>query len=192
MPAMDAALAPEPISLPPAPRLYTADDIFFFLEAGLLDPEAKFELMDGEIVPMSPKGRHHEALREEFMSWLRQPWASVFNLTIEHTLRLDDGTLLEPDFLLYDHARRIADAPLTGVDIKLAIEVADTSWGYDTKAKAAKYAAFGIQEYWAVHAVRRIARVHRGPAASGWAETTNFKRGDTLTPLCAREATWRL
>jgi Uma2 family endonuclease len=189
---MDAALTPEPINLPPAPRLYTADDIFFFLGAGLLDPDAKFELMDGEIVPMSPKGRHHEALREELELWLREPWSLPFNIIREHTLKLDDGTLLEPDFLLYDGARRIADAPLTGSDIKLAIEVADSSWGRDTKPKAAKYAAFGIQDYWALHAVKRIARIHRGPGVSGWAEVANLKRGDKLAPLCAPTADWRL
>ncbi len=178
--------------VPPAPRKYTAADIFFFLEAGLLVPDAKFELMDGEIVPMSPKGRHHEAMREALISWLRQPWAQAFNLILEHTITLDDSTILEPDFLLYDGARRIADAPLIGADIRLAIEVADTSWGYDTKAKAAKYAAFGIAEYWVIHAVKGVARIHSGPSKAGWADIRDVAADATLTPACAPDAAFTL
>ena len=46
-----------------APRKYTAEDIFFFLRSGLFDQTAKFELFEGEIIPMSPKGANHEATR---------------------------------------------------------------------------------------------------------------------------------
>ena len=74
--------------MPPAPRKYTAADIFFFLEAGLLDDSAKFELLDGEIIPkqdrgitpMSPKGNHHEVMRERLMLWLSKPWRNKFVL----------------------------------------------------------------------------------------------------------------
>ncbi len=190
---MNAPVFTSPLTpLPGAPRKYTADDIFFFLEAGLLRPEAKFELLDGEIVPMSPKGRHHEAMRERVELWLDKPWRKPFNVIREHTLRLDDGTLLEPDFLLYDAARRIADAPLKGVDIRLAIEVADSSWDYDVEEKAAKYAAFGIAEYWVLHAVTSAARVHRHPSGEGWNEEHDAKPGETLSPLCAGTAKFKL
>src|SRR5262245_13890697 len=104
---------------PKAPRKYTADDIYFWLATGFVSPEAKFELLDGELIPVSPKGRQHEAMRERLMEWLDQPWrAGRFNLIVEHTLKLDDGTLLEPDFLLYDRSARIQDRPLQGNDIK--------------------------------------------------------------------------
>ncbi len=189
---MTLSAAPPFVPLPPAPRKYSAADIYFFLEAGLFDPEAKFELLDGEIVPMSPKGRHHEVMREQIEDWLRQPWTQAFNIIREHTLKLDDGTLLEPDFLLYDAARRIADAPLMGGDIRLAIKVADSSWSYDTRAKAAKYAAFAIPEYWALHAVKRSARIHRAPSAGQWADKRDAAAGEALSPLCAPSATLRL
>lgn len=182
-----------PLLTPPAPRKYAADDIFFFLGAGLLDPEAKFELIDGEIVPMSPKERFHEAMRERLEDWLDQSWRiGRFNVIREHTLKLDDGTLLEPDFILYDRAARIQERPLAGPDIRLAIEVADSSWTYDTTRKAAKYAGFGIGEYWVIHAVKREARVHRNPQRAGWVDVRDHAPGAALTPLCAPEAAFAL
>lgn len=190
---MNAPFAARPDApLPRAPRKYTADDIYFFLEAGLLDPAAKFELFDGEIVPMSPKGRHHEVMRERLMSWLDQPWRKPFNLMVEHTLKLDVGTLLDPDFIFYDADRRIADAPLSGSEIRLMIEVANHSWAYDTKRKAKKYAESGIQEYWVIHAARAKAKVYREASAKGWAEVADVNAGERLSPLCASHANFPL
>lgn len=65
------------------------------------------------------------------------------------------------------------------------IEVAESSWAYDVNEKAAKYAAFGVGEYWALHAVTRQARVHRDPTASGWGVVDDIAPPATLAPLCA-------
>jgi Uma2 family endonuclease len=177
--------------LVPARRLL-AGDVMFLAEHGLIDPKARFELMDGAIVPMSPKGRFHEVLRESIELWLKEPWAQAFNALREHTLTLDPFTLVEPDFILYDAARRIADAPLVGADIRLVIEAADTSWLYDTDEKAQKFAAFGVAEYWAIHARNREARIHRGPSAQGWNDVQTATAGSRIAPLCAPGAAFLL
>jgi Uma2 family endonuclease len=70
--------------------------------------------------------------------------------------------------------------------------VADSSWGHDTKAKAAKYAGFGIPEYWALHAAKRSARIHRAPSAAQWSDKRDAAPGEALSPLCAPSATLRL
>lgn len=186
--------------MPPAPRKYTAADIFFFLEAGLLDDSAKFELLDGEIIPkqdrgitpMSPKGNHHEVMRERLMLWLSKSWRNKFRLAVEHTLEIDDRTIVEPDFIVYDMAARIEDRRLTGKDMRLVIEVADSSWILDLNRKAQKYAAFGVSEYWVIHARKRYARVHTGPRPDGWASVREVKTGEKLVPSCAPKAAFLL
>ena len=162
-----------------------AADVMFLVEHGLIDPAAKFELMDGDIIPMPAKGRHHEIMRERIEDWLRRPWASAFRAMREHTLTLDAETLVDPDFVLYDADRRIADAPLAGSDIRLVIEVADTSWSYDVRRKAPKYAAFGVAEYWVIHAAKLTARVFRNLGPDGYADATDIEAGKAFAPLCA-------
>lgn len=182
-----------PLSPLTPPRRLMAADVMFLVEHGLIDPSAKFELMDGDIIPMPAKGRHHEIMRERVEFWLKQPWAQRFNVLREHTITLDRETLVEPDFLLYDAGRRIADAPLTGSDIRLVVEVAESSWLYDVESKAPKYARFGIAEYWVLHATRRTARVFREPGAGGYGRIDDLTAGaGRLSPLCAPAAVFDL
>ena len=176
-----------PVAIPyPQPRPLLASDVMFLVENGLIDPAARFELMDGAIIPMSPKGRLHEAKREQIEDWLSQSWAAAaFRVLREHTLVVDAETILEPDFLLYDRGRSIADAPLSGTDIRLVIEVADSSWSYDIHEKAQKYARFGVVEYWVVNAATSAIRIHRAATNGAWGDVRDAKAGEALAPLCA-------
>ncbi|MFM9886211.1 MAG: Uma2 family endonuclease [Burkholderiales bacterium] len=186
---LDIALRPRPHEpLRPAPRKYTAADIFFFLEAGLIDEKAKFELLNGEIVPMSPKGNHHEVAREILLEWLFGTWIAPFRLMVEHTLTLGDNLIVEPDFIIYDRATRIQDRKLTGADLRLVIEVADTSLVYDLNEKADIYAKAGALEYWVVNAISRDIRVHRSSTASGWSNVQVVVVGQPVAPRCAPAA----
>lgn len=173
----------------PAPRKYTADDMFFWLRAGLIKDDANFELFDGEIVPMSPKGAEHEATRLAIARWLRGRWAAKFDCLQEHTLTVDDRTVVEPDFTLFKQGIDLRKRRLSGADIYLVIEVADSSLGYDLKKKARKYAAFGVAEYWVIDANTGEAYVHRGAHKRSWAEMRKVEPRGTLSPLCAPKAT---
>jgi len=165
-----------------ADRRFTTADIQALVMKGVIREDAKFELVGGDIVPMSPKGPLHESVRLAVMRWIRAAPPSVEALA-ETTLWLDEHNFLEPDYVLFDRSVAIAD--LKASDVLLAIEVGDNSWRYDTEAKAALFAKHGVQEYWAIHAPTRLVRVHRGPGAQGWAEVTDIAAGDAVTPLHA-------
>jgi Uma2 family endonuclease len=162
-----------------ADRRFTVADIQALVEHGVVREDAKFELVGGEIKPMSPKGPLHEDVRLAVTDWLREAPKRIVWLA-ETTLYLDEETFLEPDYVLFDRGVAIAD--LKATDILLAIEVGDSSWRYDSETKAALYAAHGVQEYWAIHALKRIIRVHRGPGPHGWAEVTDVAAGVAVTP----------
>ena len=178
--------------MPSAPRKYTAADIFFFLKAGLIKEGAKFELLDGEIIPMSPKGVNHEATRLTIARWLQRPWARKFDSLQELTLPTAGDTVLEPDFAVFKRGTNLRERPLTGADIYLVIEVADSSLDHDLKTKSQKYAAFGISEYWVVDVNSGETHVHRGPIKKGWSETHKVSAGRPLAPLCAPTAALKL
>jgi Uma2 family endonuclease len=163
-------------------RRFTVADIQALVEKGVVAEDARFELLDGEIIPMSPKGPLHEDVRVVINDWVRSlPMSLVW--IAETTLYLDDRSFVEPDYVFFDRGLAIAD--LKPGDIRLAIEVGDSSWTYDSKVKAPRYAQGGVQEYWAVNAKTRAIRVHRGPGAENWSDIRDIAPGAQVEALCA-------
>ena len=107
-------------------------------------------------------------------------------VTQETTFRLSEDTYLEPDVVIY--LRTTGLRALTGTNVLLVVEIADSSLRYDTGRKAALYASFGIRELWVIDAVRLTARVFREPAADGYRNASDFGPADRITPLIAPEA----
>jgi Uma2 family endonuclease len=176
----------------PAPRTqrrYTTADIMALIEAGVVAENARFELWAGEIEKMSPKGPLHEDVRIALSDWIR---ALPMRLTwlIEPTLHFSDDSYLEPDYIIFDRGLRPAD--LKPSQTRLIIEVADSSWQHDSTIKAARYAAHGVQEYWAIHAPTRMTRVHRASSAQGWGAIRDYACGESIIALCAPDTPLRL
>jgi Uma2 family endonuclease len=114
------------------------------------------------------------------------------HLTIaqETTLRLDAATFLEPDFCVF---RRDLDLKnLDGPAVLLAIEIADSSLGYDRGRKIGVYAAFGVREVWVIDAKRATTWAHRRLGAEGYGEILEAPANELLTPMLAGELAARL
>lgn len=165
---------------------FTVAQVWALIERGVIRPDAKFELLDGRIIPMSPKGPLHEKVRETLMQWLIGAVHPQFRFLAETTLYLEEELFVEPDYVVYQPSADIEN--LKPSDILLVIEVADSSWTYDTEVKAPRYAQYGIQEYWAVNAKTGAVRVHRSPGDSAWGETSDVPPNQAIAPLCAPTA----
>lgn len=166
-------------------RRFTLAELEQMTAAGILAEDERIELIGGEIVPMSPKGNHHEVLKTA----LNRHWAACcpedLNFTTETTFRLTPDTYLEPDFVFYPKASGIRG--LTAATARLVVEIADSSLGYDLGRKAVLYAGFGIAELWVIDAVRLTTRIHTEPEAAGYLAVTDFPTPQRLTPLVATE-----
>jgi Uma2 family endonuclease len=163
-----------------ARRAFTVADVERMVEVGLIAPDERIEVLGGEIVPMSPKGARHEALKVALsLHWgKRCPDSHV--VAPETGLRLSKDTYLEPDFVVFRKAVGIAG--LKGPDVLLAVEVADSSLDYDLKRKPLICAAFGVRELWVIDAARRIVHVHVGPGEGGYAWTATRTAAERLEP----------
>ncbi|HEY1886037.1 MAG TPA: Uma2 family endonuclease [Roseiarcus sp.] len=154
--------------------------------AGVMEEDERVELIGGELVPMSPKGSRHEAIKIVLVDrWIRARPDNCW-LAQETTFRLSEDTYLEPDIVIYPRADGVTG--LSRNNVLLVVEIADTSLRYDIGRKAALYASFGIRELWVIDAARLTARVFRDPAADGYRDSRDFGPGDRLTPLIAPEA----
>jgi len=156
------------IPLPaPSRHLISVDAFHRMGEVGILGPGDRVELIDGEIIDLSPIGVLHAALVARLASWFSQKLGRAAVAWCQNPLRLDDISEPEPDIAIL---RTRADCYMTAhpgaADVLLVIEVADTSLAYDLGTKVPLYARHGIPEVWVIDAATRQARVFRRPVVS--------------------------
>jgi len=159
---------------------WTVAEIERLTAAGYFHEDERFELLGGEIVPMSPKGRRHEIVRLELgYRFTRLASEDVF-VAAEPQFNLDADTFLVPDLLV--HPRAIATPDVRGSDALLVVEVAETSLAYDLKTKAILYAAHGVPEYWVINASTLVTAVHTRPSGNAYASAPEIAPDALLVP----------
>ena len=161
-------------------RCFTVAELEQMVAAGILHEDERIELIGGEIVPMSPKGNHHEVLKSALnIYWVRSLPADLL-FTTETTFRLSQDTYLEPDFVFYPQVSGWKG--LSAATARLVVEIADSSRSYDLGRKAGLYAAFGIAELWVIDAVTLQTRIHREPTPTGYRSVVDLPSSPRLVP----------
>jgi Uma2 family endonuclease len=166
-------------------KTWTHHDLDRMAEAGLIAPDERVELIEGEIYPMPAKGNRHERVRLAVNVWLYEHLGRDKIVLPEAGWRPALRDYLEPDFLIVP--RHVVPPEFPGSDVLLAIEIADSSFGYDTTIKRNRYAALGVMEYWVIHAWELTTRIHRAPVAGGYAQYEEQPPSARLTPSLAPE-----
>jgi Uma2 family endonuclease len=154
------------------------------VEAGILGPDDRVELLEGEILELSPEKSRHAAAVDLAAEVLRRAFGPGHTIRVQHPLALGDASEPELDVAIVTGSPRdYAEAhPTTAV---LVVEVSDTSLEYDRRRKAALYARSGIAEYWVVNLVDRCLEVHRDAVASGYRGAVALDAGATVAPVAA-------
>jgi Uma2 family endonuclease len=161
-------------------RRFTVAELEQMTAAGILQEDERIELIGGDIVPMSPKGRHHEILKTALTIYWARQLPSDLRFTTETTFRLSPDTYLEPDFVFYPSSGGWDG--LNATTAKLVVEIADSSLGYDLGRKAGLYAGFGIRELWVIDAVRLVTHIHRGPTPTGYSSAVDVPASQRVVP----------
>lgn len=152
-------------------RLFTRAEYHRMGEVGIFTEDDRVELIRGEIVKMSPIGRHHVAFVNNLNQLLVTRLAGRAVVSVQNPVVLSDDTEPQPDLTVlrqrsYKHA-----GPATA-DVSLVIEVAETSLRYDRVTKRPLYAEAGIPEYWIVDCRAESIELLRGPAEGGYRDVT--------------------
>lgn len=168
---------------PAPPRRFTVAEYYRMAEVGILAPDERVELLDGEIIQVSPIGSRHAACVDR-VNQLFIPARPRAIVRVQGPIRLDDYSEPEPDLaLLRPRADFYAMGHPGPADVFLIVEVMDTSAASDRTVKLALYARAGIAEVWLVDLNRGLVEVHRQPSAAGFGEILTFRRGQTVSPL---------
>ena len=160
-----------------SPVRFSSSEYFRLGEIGVLAENERVELIDGEIIAMSPEGGRHFACVARLMRLLygRVPGATVLShgtLFLPEEYRpMPDVMVLRPSADDYENVRP------THEDAIVVIEVSDSTLAFDRHQKAARYADAAIPEYWLVDLTRDTISVHRHPVAGQYTDVHVYRRG---------------
>jgi Uma2 family endonuclease len=164
-------------------KLFTIDDCYKMAEVGILSPDERTELINGEILVVPPPGPRYgfvvDSLTEAFVR-LAEGKAVV---------RVQGGVVLHkyaapmPDIvLLKPRGKAYLEKNPDASDIFLIIEVADSSLEQDTTVKLQLYAIMGVTEYWIADLRNDRVLVHTNPVGDSYQTVRELRRGESLAP----------
>jgi Uma2 family endonuclease len=163
-------------------------------KAEIFHPEARVELIDGEIVIMSPIGLKHSVTINRLTRFLVQNIGNQGIVSVKNSFRIPEYSEPEPDILILKprddfYAEKF---PLPE-DILLIIEVADSSLRYDRTTKLALYAEQNIPEYWIANLERDIVEIYRQPLNKSYLKQTLIDNSHlSFAPLSFPKVTMNL
>jgi Uma2 family endonuclease len=162
-------------------RGFTNTDILRMIEAGVIDPDESFELIQGEIVPMPAEyDRHFRArarLSRIFMRALGEEWF----VGSEGSLFLSDDIEFKPDLHIFSAALRSEN--VRGPDVRLAVELSSTTQKRDLELKAPIYGTYGVPELWVIDLDSRTGLIFDRIAAGAYVRGRPVGATDALSPI---------
>ncbi len=165
-------------------RRFTLEEYHRMGEAGILDEDERVELIEGEIVEMTPIGRVHASVVARITQLFVVHFSGRAVVWVQNPLVLPrqvsefqpDVGLLKPRADFY-RAKRVEPD-----DVLLVVEVMDSSVAHDRRVKLPIYARAAIPEVWLVDVNESAVEAHREPTASGYRDRRLVDRGGSLAP----------
>ena len=167
---------------------FTVEEYGRMGEAGVFSPGVRVELIEGEIVDMSPIGERHAACVDSLDELLRERRQRRVNIRVQNPIQLDDYSEPQPDIAIlkrrddfYKHAHPRPE------DVLLLIEVSDTTLEYDRKVKVPLYARAGVPEVWIVNLADERVEMFADPSGGAYRVTATFARDEDVQSYALRD-----
>lgn len=169
------------MSLQIARRTFSVDDYYRMVEVGLLAEGERVELIEGEVIKMSPIGSRHAACVARLTALFSRSAGVQGIVWVQNPVRLDAYNEPEPDVaVLRPRADFYAAGHPTPPDVLLLVEVADTSVEYDRQVKVPLYARAGIAEVWLIDLTSDAVEIYAQPAEGAYRTTRRAARGESV------------
>jgi Uncharacterized protein conserved in cyanobacteria len=151
------------------------------------------ELIEGEIVRMSPIGLRHAACVNRVNELFMLKFHGKVTVTVQNPAHLNQYNEPQPDILLLKHRDDYyASKHPAPEDTLLLLEVSDTTLGFDLNVKTPIYAATGIREVWIADLRKNVVRVFRDPEAGQYRTVLTFSADDELSVLAFPEVIFKV
>jgi Uma2 family endonuclease len=162
---------------------FSVNEYYRMMETGVLRPDARVELLDGQIIDMSPIGPFHGSVTKQLIQLLTDASKGRWIMAVQDPLRLDDHSEPQPDLLLL---KRVSDfyrkRHPQAEDVYLLVEVSDATLEQDRNEKLPAYGRAGVAEVWIVNIPEQTVEVYREPNFTGYASKIILRAGDHAKP----------
>lgn len=169
---------------------FSLDDYHRLIEIGILDEDSPVELIDGELLTMSPINPRHNSVVSRLNQVLVRALGDRAIVRPQCSLTLPPASEPEPDLAVLhwrdDFYVRANPEP---ADVYLVIEVADASSRFDRLYKLPLYARSGIGESWVVDLANDVVIVATAPSDTGYATVVEHRAGATIAPAAFADVT---
>jgi Uma2 family endonuclease len=164
------------------PRRFNVTEFYQMLEAGILTPDDRVELIEGRVINLDRNECRHAACRARLSGLLYNMLDNKVIVSTQHPVRLNDLSEPIPDLaLLKDRADFYAAGHPEPTDVLIIIEVADTSLQKDREIKIPLYASSGISEAWLINLQDSEVEVFWEPAKGKYRLCRRLARGQVLS-----------
>jgi Uma2 family endonuclease len=162
----------------------TVDQYHRMGEAGVLGPEVRVELVEGEVVEMAPIGTRHAGTVNRLNRLLATAVGERAVVAVQNPLRLDEHSEPQPDLvLLAPREDYYASAHPGPADVLLLVEVCDTTSRYDRDVKVPLYARHGVAEVWLIDLDDGLVHLLRDPRDGRYTQITVSATPGVTAPI---------
>ena len=172
-------------TMPPAqpqPYRFSVEEYYKLGEAGIFHPRDRVELLDGEILIMSPIGLRHVWAVTWIIDWFGDHRRGRYSISPGNPVFLNDYSEPQPDIMLVPRAGKKLHKSRPK-EVFLLVEVSDSSLAFDLGRKRKAYAEAGVREYWIVNLEEDVLEVFREPEGGRYAVALRFGLGESVSPL---------
>ena len=165
-------------------KLFTVDEYYKMAEIGIFDEDSRVELIEGEIIEMSPVGNRHIGCVNRATKLFITKLGDRVVVSPQNPVRLSNITEPQPDIvLLKPRADFYSAKRLSAEDTFLVLEISDTTLRYDRNRKLPLYAKYGVPEVWIEDIKGDAILVYRDLKAGGYSASLTFHRDETISLL---------
>jgi Uma2 family endonuclease len=161
------------------------------LEASGIWAQQHLELIEGELISKMGKKRPHANAIAVVHAWLLRVFGENFvNQAAPIDAAPEDNPTNEPEpdlIVRSKPSREFKDNPQPS-DLRLVVEISDSTLSFDLTTKAGLYARAKIVEYWAVDIPGRRIIVHRDPQEGQYRSVIAYAEQESVKPLASPDS----
>ncbi len=162
---------------------WSVEEYHLMIESGLLTGKS-VELLNGEIIEMSPEREEHSYTNDDVAELLREKLKGLAKIRESHPITLDNSEP-EPDIAVVRLPKTIyTQHHPYPQDIYWLIEISNKTLSKDLNEKSITYSRNGIPEYWVIDLVNKKLIVHTDPQGNKYSQVKEYSSG-IISPIAS-------